>query len=260
MAPIRIDTHGLTPVASSELLRAEGVAGYPLAGGALPVEGATRAPLIAPSILSCDFLRLGKEIRDVEEAGADLIHVDVMDGHFVPNITIGPMFVEALKPIASKALDVHLMIDNPQEFVPRFIEAGADIITVHVETDVHLLRTIDMIKSGGKKAGVSLNPSTPLSSIEYVIDEIDLLLIMTVNPGFGGQAYIASMENKIRKAREMIHRTGKSIDLEVDGGVKASNVRDVVQAGANVVVMGTEIFHSGDYTAKFREIRKILEG
>jgi len=216
--------------------------------------------LVAPSILACDFSRLREEIQRAQLAGADYIHVDVMDGHFVPNITIGPMFVEALKPIASKALDVHLMIDNPQEFVPRFIEAGADIITVHVETDVHLLRTIDMIKSGGKKAGVSLNPSTPLSSIEYVIDEIDLLLIMTVNPGFGGQAYIASMENKIRKAREMIHRTGKSIDLEVDGGVKASNVRDVVQAGANVVVMGTEIFHSGDYTAKFREIRKILEG
>lgn len=255
MAPIRIDTHGLTPVASSELLRAEGVAPT-----ALPVEGATRAPLIAPSILSCDFLRLGKEMQDVEEAGADLIHVDVMDGHFVPNITIGPMFVEALKSIASKDLDVHLMIDNPQEFVPRFIEAGADIITVHVEADVHLLRTIDMIKSGGKRAGVSLNPSTPLSSIEYVIDEIDLLLIMTVNPGFGGQAYITSMENKIRRAREMIRRAGKPIDIEVDGGVKASNVRDVVQAGANVVVMGTEIFHSGDYAAKLREIRKILEG
>jgi ribulose-phosphate 3-epimerase len=219
------------------------------------------APIrVAPSILSCDFLRLGKEIRDVEEAGADLIHVDVMDGHFVPNITIGPMFVEALKSVSSKDLDVHLMIDHPQEFVPRFIKAGADIITVHVEADVHLLRTIDMIKSGGKKAGVSLNPSTPLSSIEYAIDEIDLLLIMTVNPGFGGQAYIASMEKKIRKAREMIRQTGKPIDLEVDGGVKASNVRDVVEAGANVVVMGTEIFHSGDYPAKFGEIRKILEG
>jgi ribulose-phosphate 3-epimerase len=215
--------------------------------------------LIAPSILSCNFLKLEQEIRDVEKAGADLIHVDVMDGHFVPNITIGPMFVKALKTIATTTLDVHLMIENPQQYVPEFIEAGADIVTVHAEADVHLLRTLDMIRSHGRKAGVSLNPSTPLVFIEYAMNEIDLLLIMTVNPGFGGQQYIASMESKIKAARNMIRKSGKHIDLEVDGGIKASNVQRVVKAGANIVVMGTEIFHSVNYAAKIREVRKVLK-
>jgi ribulose-phosphate 3-epimerase len=214
---------------------------------------------IAPSILSCNFLRLEQEIVDVEKAGADLIHVDVMDGHFVPNITIGPMFVKALKPISKTALDVHLMIENPQKYVPDFIDAGADIITVHAEADVHLLRTLDMVRSSGKKAGVSLNPSTPLSFVEYAIHDIDLLLTMTVNPGFGGQQYIASMEPKIRAARSMIRNSGKNIDLEVDGGIKASNVHRVVAAGANIVVMGTEIFHSGNYAAKIKEVRKAFK-
>ncbi len=215
--------------------------------------------LIAPSILSCNFLKLEQEIRDVEKAGADLIHVDVMDGHFVPNITIGPMFVKALKTITTTALDVHLMIENPQQYVPEFIEAGADIVTVHAEADVHLLRTLDMIRSQGRKAGVSLNPSTPLAFIEYAIYEIDLLLIMTVNPGFGGQQYITSMEPKITAARDMIRKSGKNIDLEVDGGIKASNVKRVVNAGANIVVMGTEIFHSSDYATKIKEVRKVLK-
>jgi ribulose-phosphate 3-epimerase len=214
---------------------------------------------IAPSILSCNFLKLEQEIMDVERAGADLIHVDVMDGHFVPNITIGPMFVEALKRIAKTTLDVHLMIENPQKYVADFIQAGADIVTVHAEADIHLLRTLDMIKSGGKKAGVSLNPSTPLSFIEYAMNEIDLLLIMTVNPGFGGQRYITSMEPKIRAAGSMIRNSGKKIDLEVDGGIKASNVKRVVLAGANIIVMGTEIFHSGNYAAKIKEVRKALK-
>ena len=215
--------------------------------------------LIAPSILSCNFLKLEQEIRDVEKAGADLIHVDVMDGHFVPNITIGPMFVKALKTITTTAVDVHLMIENPQQYVHEFIEAGADIVTVHAEADVHLLRTLDMIRSQGRKAGVSLNPSTPLAFIEYAIYEIDLLLIMTVNPGFGGQQYITSMEPKITAARDMISKSSKNIDLEVDGGIKVSNVKRVVKAGANIVVMGTEIFHSGNYATKIKEVRKVLK-
>jgi ribulose-phosphate 3-epimerase len=168
------------------------------------------------------------------------------------------MFVKALKTIATTILDVHLMIENPQQYVPDFIEAGADIITVHAEADVHLCRTLDMIRSNGTRAGVSLNPSTSLGVIEYAINEIDLLLIMTVNPGFGGQQYIASMEPKIKAARAMIRKSKRKIDLEVDGGVKANNVKRVVQAGANIVVMGTEIFHSADYAAKIREVRKLL--
>jgi ribulose-phosphate 3-epimerase len=215
---------------------------------------------IAPSILSCNFLTLEKEIKAVEEAGADLIHIDVMDGHFVPNITIGPIFVEAIKKITEKPLDVHLMIENPGHFVERFIDAGADIITVHVETDPHILRTIDVIKSKGRKAGITLNPSTSLDTLEYALDSVDLLLIMTVNPGFGGQSYIETMDKKIRKARQMIKDTGRVIDLEVDGGLKASNARRVAEAGASMMVMGSEIFHSKDYKQKMAELRQNLEG
>jgi ribulose-phosphate 3-epimerase len=211
---------------------------------------------IAPSILSCDFLKLGKEIKDVEKAGADLIHIDVMDGHFVPNITIGPMFVEAIKKISSRPLDVHLMVKNPSKFVHDFIAKGADIVTIHAEADKHLFRTLDVIKSSGAQAGVSLNPSTSLSFLDHVIHVVDLVLIMTVNPGFGGQAYIPSMEEKIKNARKMIEKTGREIALEADGGIKTYNVKKVVQAGANVIVMGTEIFHSKDYRAKIQEIRK----
>lgn len=214
---------------------------------------------IAPSILSCDFLRLEQEIRDVEEAGADLVHIDVMDGHFVPNITIGPQIVEAIRKITSRPLDVHLMIEHPERFVVDFTRAGADIITIHVETDCHILRTIDVIKSQGKRAGTALNPSTPQGSIEHIIDYADLILVMTVNPGFGGQTYIGSMEKKIEAVREMITKSGREIDLEVDGGIKAANARRVVDAGANILVMGTEIFHSKGYKEKFEEIRRNLE-
>jgi ribulose-phosphate 3-epimerase len=214
---------------------------------------------IAPSILSCDFLRLGQEIRDVEEAGADLIHIDVMDGHFVPNITIGSLIVEATRKVNSRPLDVHLMIAHPERFVLDFARAGADIITIHVETDCHILRTIDFIKSQGKKAGIALNPATPQGLIEHIVDYADLILVMTVNPGFGGQKYIVSMERKIEAVREMITKSGREVDLEVDGGIKASNAKKVVGAGANILVMGTEIFHSKNYREKFEEIRKNLE-
>ncbi|HEY3277623.1 MAG TPA: ribulose-phosphate 3-epimerase [Syntrophorhabdaceae bacterium] len=215
---------------------------------------------IAPSILSCDFSRLGREISDVEKAGADLIHVDVMDGHFVPNITIGPLIVRAVKKSATIPLDVHLMIEHPERYVADFIEGGADIVTIHAEADKHMLRTIDVIKSLGKKAGISLNPSTPEEEIKYVFDVIDMVLIMTVNPGFGGQKYMESMERKIRKIREMIDNSGRSIDLEVDGGLKAQNAYRAVEAGADILVMGTEIFQSGNYAEKMAQVRKAIEG
>lgn len=215
--------------------------------------------LIAPSVLSCNFLKLGEEIKAVESAGADLIHVDVMDGHFVPNITIGPLFVEAMKKVATTPLDVHLMIETPDKYVEEFIAKGADIVTVHAEADKHIHRTLDLIRSSGRKAGVSLNPGTPLSFLETVIHIVDVVLIMTVNPGFGGQAYISSMGDKIRNTRKIIDESGRRVDLQVDGGIKADNVREVVSAGANIVVMGTEIFHSKDYAAKIREVRRNIE-
>jgi ribulose-phosphate 3-epimerase len=213
---------------------------------------------IAPSILSADFLRLGEEIENVAAAGADIIHVDVMDGHFVPNLTIGPMIVKALRTITTLPLDVHLMIENPDASIPAFAEAGSDIITVHAETGYHLFRTIDLIASYGKKAGIALNPATPLSAVAELIGRIDLLLIMSVNPGFGGQAYIPSMTEKIAAARRMIDAAGRPVELEVDGGVKAENAAMVAEAGATILVMGTEIFLSKDYRAKIAEIKKQL--
>lgn len=214
---------------------------------------------IAPSILSANFLRLEEEIRDVEAAGADLIHVDIMDGHFVPNLTIGPMIVKAIRRITTLPLDVHLMIENADTFVDAFADAGSDIITVHAETGYHHFRTIDLIKSHEKKVGFALNPGTPLSAVEEVISRIDLLLIMTVNPGFGGQAYIPSMTRKIARARQMLDRAGSPAELEVDGGVKAENAEMVAEAGATILVMGTEIFLSGDYGRKIADIKKRLQ-
>lgn len=211
--------------------------------------------LIAPSILSCDFLRLGQEIRDVEEAGADIIHVDVMDGHFVPNITIGPLFVEALRKINHKPLDVHLMISNPAQYVREFAEAGADIVTIHAEADNHLFRTLDVIKESGARAGIAFNPATPLTMLRHVIHIVDMVLIMTVSPGFGGQKYIPSMTPKIVEAYKLIEKNNRYVDLEVDGGLKADNVSDVVKAGGNILVMGSEIFHSDDYRQKIDEVR-----
>lgn len=211
---------------------------------------------IAPSILSADFSRLGEEICAVDQAGADYIHVDVMDGHFVPNITIGPLVVDALRKVTGKPLDVHLMIENPDLYIPEFARAGADIITVHQEAVPHLHRTVQLIKSLGKKAGVSLNPATPVETLDVILDELDLVLIMSVNPGFGGQSFIPSALDKIRALRRRIAQRGLATELEVDGGVKVDNIGEVVAAGADVVVAGSAIFNTDDYAATIRSLRE----
>ena len=198
---------------------------------------------ISPSILSADFARLGEQVREAESAGVDYIHVDVMDGHFVPNITIGPLIVKALRPVTELPLDVHLMIENPEIYLEDFAKAGADIITVHQETCPHLHSTIQEIHKLGVRAGVSLNPATPVSSIEEIIPEIDLVLVMSVNPGFGGQSYIFSCTEKIKKLRSMLDICGSSADLEVDGGINVNTLKEVISAGANAFVAGSAVFN-----------------
>jgi len=205
----------------------------------------TNTVRIAPSILSADFARLGEEVRAIDSAGADWIHVDVMDGHFVPNITIGPGVVKALRPHTQKPFDVHLMISPIDSFLEDFANAGADIITVHPEAGPHLHRTIQRIKALGKKAGVSLNPATPAKMLDYVLEEVDLVLVMSVNPGFGGQSFISSQLRKIEAIRKSIDKLGKDIDLEVDGGIDAVTCRQAIDAGANVLVAGTATFKGG---------------
>ncbi|HEY3308295.1 MAG TPA: ribulose-phosphate 3-epimerase [Desulfuromonadaceae bacterium] len=214
---------------------------------------------IAPSILSADFSRLGDEIRAVEAAGADYIHIDVMDGHFVPNITIGPLIVEAARRVTSLPLDVHLMIENPDQYIPEFAAAGADIIVVHAEAGCHLHRSVQLIKSLGKRAGVSLNPATPLNCLDYVLNDLDLVLLMTVNPGFGGQSFIEACYPKIHALRAMLDRRGSEAELEVDGGVKASNIGRISQAGADVFVAGSAVFGSSDYTATITDMKRLAK-
>ncbi|MFT4413519.1 ribulose-phosphate 3-epimerase [Fredinandcohnia humi] len=211
---------------------------------------------IAPSILSADFAKLGEEIKDVEKGGADYIHVDVMDGHFVPNITIGPLIVEAIRPITQLPLDVHLMIQNPDSYIPAFAKAGADIITVHVETCPHLHRTIQLIKSFGVKAGVVLNPATPVDSIKHIIADIDMVLLMTVNPGFGGQAFIHSVLPKIREVALMVKEQNLSVEIEVDGGVNEDTAKLCIEAGANVLVAGSAIYNKKDRKEAILQIRE----
>jgi ribulose-phosphate 3-epimerase len=212
---------------------------------------------IAPSILSADFAKLGEEVRAISEAGADYIHIDVMDGHFVPNVTIGPLVVEALRSHSDRPFDVHLMISPVDNFVPAFAEAGADIITVHAEAGPHLHRTIQLIAGLGKKAGVALNPATPVSAVEDVLDSVDLVLVMSVNPGFGGQTFIPSALDKIAALRRMIDASGRAIDLEIDGGVNADNASQVIAAGADVLVAGSASFRGGSavYAENIRRLR-----
>lgn len=214
---------------------------------------------IAPSILSADFTRLGEEIKAVEKAGADYIHIDVMDGHFVPNITVGPMIVKAARRASDLPLDVHLMIENPELYIDDFVKAGSDLITVHAETVTHLHRLLGVIREAGVRAGAALNPATPLSSIEYVLEHVDMVVLMTVNPGFGGQSFIPEVLPKITELKKMIVQRGMKLDIEVDGGINVKNIAQVAQAGANVFVAGNAIFGSRDYTETISMMRENIE-
>ncbi|HEX2925962.1 MAG TPA: ribulose-phosphate 3-epimerase [Ruminiclostridium sp.] len=210
---------------------------------------------IAPSILSADFSRLGDEVQKIDSNGADLIHIDIMDGHFVPNITIGPGVVKCLRKYTKKTFDVHLMISNPDEYIEKFAQAGADIITVHAESSKHLNRTIQIIKNCGKKAGVALNPSTSLSALDFVLQDIDMVLLMTVNPGFGGQSYLPLSTKKITALKNMMIKNALDLDIEVDGGIDTENINVVTKAGANIIVAGSAVFNQPDVGEAIRILK-----
>lgn len=212
---------------------------------------------IAPSLLSANFANLEDEIKKIENGGADYVHLDVMDGIFVPNITFGPPVIKKLRKVTEIPFDVHLMIDRPERYIKDFVDAGADIITVHEEATIHLHRTIQEIKSYGKMAGVSLNPSTPLDNIEYILDDLDLILIMTVNPGFGGQSFIKSMEDKIKRMRNIINERNLNVILQVDGGVKLDNAKKILECGADLLVVGSDIFGANDVEARTRNFKTL---
>lgn len=214
---------------------------------------------IAPSILSADFMRLGEEIKAAEAAGADILHLDIMDGHFVPNITIGHAIVEAIKKTTNIPLDVHLMIEEPDKFLGDFMAAGADYITVHAEASVHLHRTVQRIKEKGVKAGVSLNPATPLLSLDCILSDLDMVLLMSVNPGFGGQDFIPFVIDKIKTLKNIINERRLNVLIEVDGGVKLNNAKEIALAGADVLVMGSAFFNTKDYSGLMKELRGILK-
>ena len=213
---------------------------------------------IAPSILSADFMRLGEEIKAAEAAGIDLFHIDIMDGHFVPNMTIGPSIVEAINKITDVPLDVHLMIEEPDKYVKDFINAGADYLAVHIEASVHAHRTVQVIKESGIKAGIALNPATPACSLEHILQDLDFVVLMSVNPGFGGQSFIPQSMDKIKMLKKLIRERGLSTLIEVDGGVKPDNARQVADAGADMLVMGSAFFSSKDYVALTERLRKAL--
>jgi len=215
--------------------------------------------MMAPSILSADFSRLGEEIRAVENAGADIIHIDVMDGHFVPNITIGPLVVASVRKITDLPLDVHLMIEDADRYIDDFAKAGADWITVHVEACPHLHRTVSRIKELGKKAGAVLNPATPLGTLDEILADVDLVMLMSVNPGFGGQSFIRSSLNKIKTLKNMIEDRGLEVGIEVDGGVSPATIKDVAGAGANIFVAGSAVFGQQDYAKEIMEMKDICQ-